>query len=1305
MASYQSGSDPPIRTEDQRKTRRQGGYMAPTIRSQSRERGNMQVYGQTEARSGQTPVDRIYQTVPRPRIRDPSPSTKSVAGTKPKSGFGFGNATTTTTVTAGGSVPELKGKSSRNVLRRKPSSIAKQAAKDNTPPIPSMEKVVATSPAEWMRPSSARHPSTESSMRPADVYTDIFTRPSARVLKDEEVPRVIPELDRYGPRLEQPREYLNRNPGIPKLSTQNLPLATPLSSGGSSETPVYGLSSNTNRYSGYSGSGYSASPSTRFSESPGPGAYSRDTTPTSMSSQSPGIMAPLKINTPRLKQGSPAYSRPPVARRRGGSLSNEVEVPTVDTQGLPALRESLNSSSSNSTVKADGKTKEPEKERKKKGLSPLPPSPPPRKSSQKFKKERSIEDSPTKSKTSVESKRMPSSDLSLSKPPMASLQTQSPGQTVPPVRPSREGTPSLTQDSINVVQSNLTGLNFSHNRRRSSLPRGTSPLMSAQQPSKLLSRNPSPSPVMPTQREGTPAPAGLGIVPNLRPPQELHPALRPAGTRTPSPIVTNTKTRFALFGRRTKTAPEISTLDTKDKASRKGPAAGTGHEGYGKYATRGRSSSTGGTSRARDRSLSGAHSSQESIANTLSNDPFLRERMSPVVIAGGGEIIENRNASSELSRSESNTSLVVERRSLESKGSSRTNLSNESNRTTLWPSALPKDALPRDVRRTSTLAMPKTRRPSDSADEVVGKTSLAFRRSMQRMNNSTGALNLPKPIQIPGMGLSPSLNSLDSSVISNESQMERLAELNRGRKGHLTKPRKLEKRPKSPRKWNIFHRSQPAKEDVGTALPVQVGRPVVKAVPHYALLDSSDEQQDNEDVNLEDILRDADVVDLTNEELDALQFGAYKENLRRINDLNTMIETGVSLPERSPIIFSSPEPMQTPELQQGGSPIAQNTSPPRPAPLKVIKDPLIQPMDLKITAEIAPVRPSRLAQVGRIPKVISARPVATSPKSFSRPFARLSTIQPLQAPIVLDKESIAVGPSPPKPSTPEPHSDALPIGLGLRQQSIDSKSDAASTNHKDFLAFSPRKGSEATSSSGGNSYLDTVAVIPQPDAALVEDEVWDEYDDLMGNEGPVPVSATSSHGNPFEYESYESRRLGKSKVPITIAMDSPSLPSTAAPSSPSKRSVFTTSSVYSADMTQVLRDALAAEPTPTTPMSFTDFFSGYGDRNNSTPGDSARKPQRTSQGSRKSNGSSSHTRSASGLVTIPEQENNSSISQVNLRVGSMTVSKWLTFGHVLFSPAREELMQLEGSTKRHSILVIDGLGNGMFSSSFTIPSS
>jgi hypothetical protein len=40
----------------------------------------------------------------------------------------------------------------------------------------------------------------------------------------------------------------------------------------------------------------------------------------------------------------------------------------------------------------------------------------------------------------------------------------------------------------------------------------------------------------------------------------------------------------------------------------------------------------------------------------------------------------------------------------------------------------------------------------------------------------------------------------------------------------------------------------------------------------------------------------------------------------------------------------------------------------------------------------------------------------------------------------------------------------------------------------------------------------------------------------------------------------------------------------------------------------------------------------------------------------------------------------------------MTVSKWLTFGHVIFSPARESLLNPQ-TTRHHSILVLDGLGN------------
>ena len=280
----------------------------------------------------------------------------------------------------------------------------------------------------------------------------------------------------------------------------------------------------------------------------------------------------------------------------------------------------------------------------------------------------------------------------------------------------------------------------------------------------------------------------------------------------------------------------------------------------------------------------------------------------------------------------------------------------------------------------------------------------------------------------------------------------------------------------------------------------------------------------------------------------------------------------------------------------------------------------------------------------------------------------------------------------------------------LRQSSGDSKAESTTTNNPDFFAFSPRKSSEAaSSSSGGFSFAGTTAVVPEPDAALVEDEVWDEYDDLIENENTikVPVSATSSRGVPFQYESYESRRIRKSKI---HAKESPTLASVPKMSVPSaedesmRNSGLTSSSVYSADMGARLKDAMATIPSPTTPMSFTEFFSGYGDRNNSTPGDSVQKQPRASHDSfRKSTSSSSHHRSISGLLTIAEQESSSPISQVNLRVGSMTVSKWLTFGHVLFSPARNSIIHQEVTTKRHSILVIDGLGNGMLALPLHLP--
>ncbi|EXK25343.1 hypothetical protein FOQG_14666 [Fusarium oxysporum f. sp. raphani 54005] len=96
-------------------------------------------------------------------------------------------------------------------------------------------------------------------------------------------------------------------------------------------------------------------------------------------------------------------------------------------------------------------------------------------------------------------------------------------------------------------------------------------------------------------------------------------------------------------------------------------------------------------------------------------------------------------------------------------------------------------------------------------------------------------------------------------------------------------------------------------------------------------------------------------------------------------------------------------------------------------------------------------------------------------------------------------------------------------------------------------------------------------------------------------------------------------------------------------------------------MTEPLRAAFQSHPSPTTPFSNSKFVPRYEDRKTNTE--------------------------------APAPKDGSPLAQVNLRVGSMPVSKWLTFGHVLFSDVRHELVPVEGSIKRHLILMIYGLGN------------
>lgn len=464
------------------------GYAHPGLSSHRSENRDV---GYADFRRGQPVTGRSQQTVqPRPGMRDPSFSTGPPTEPKePRAGtasrFGFGKSNTKGALD--GPVPELRSKSSRNNLRRKPSLVSQHSGG----PLSALVGSDFASPTKRV-PAVDQRPSIEASAKSMEAYNEIFARTISQSPAIRNTPRIIPELDRYRPRPEQHTSQSNKfHAEVPKLATHDLPPPTPpsgtpgasgISGGsggsGSSWTPIYPAASNNyNRYSGYSGysgSGYSASPSTRFSESPGPGAYSRDTTPTSMASQSPGVIAPSKTPTPRLRQGSPAFSRPPVTRRRAGSIPTDAENFAVDTHGLPSLQESVTSSSSNSTVKGGGTPKNSEsaeKKKKKKGLSPLPPSPPPRKSSQK-----STESSPTDKRLAPKSSKDPAQatmifqqGTSPLKPPNVFSHKRSTSSSSTssnaPVRPSREGIPSLQSQlggSVPVIQSNLAEIGRAH---------------------------------------------------------------------------------------------------------------------------------------------------------------------------------------------------------------------------------------------------------------------------------------------------------------------------------------------------------------------------------------------------------------------------------------------------------------------------------------------------------------------------------------------------------------------------------------------------------------------------------------------------------------------------------------------------------------------------------------------------------------------------------------------------------------------------------------------------------------------------
>ncbi|KAJ4856463.1 hypothetical protein T069G_09831 [Trichoderma breve] len=903
------------------------------------------------------------------------------------------------------------------------------------------------------------------------------------------------------------------------------------------------------------------------------------------SSQSPGLVIPSRgFPLAKIRQHSPAFTRPPVTRRRTGSISNEVDIISVDPHGLAAVRESLTSSSSSSTVKAGIN---PKKERRGgKNFAAPPQSPPPRKSSQKFLSSEDEEELSPRQKRRPEAQSMNISSPPKSALPFRNYQSPSP-QAMPPRRPSREGTSDLKSQlyTIPVIQSSLALRAINSERRDSETTMSPPPPLSTMQTNKSASTSNLLTSEQPTSSGKLTSRRKLSVSGPL-----VSGPSRPTAN-TPSPNIKSSGPRFPFFGRRkasSENAPTEKDKKDKQKVSRKGPAAGTGHEGYGRL----------GAVRRRSGVIANPQKSNESL---VSGDSFLADRINPVVIAGGA-VVENRNASAELTRTESNMSFTTnERPSIDSIANSTTSsISRDVPGTGLWPSAIPRGQ-----------NYTNARRPSDSdASSVAMGSTLAFRRSVQRLKSfPDDPLQLPRPINTSGVITSP-MTSFDTSIMSDESSIFNLQQ----QPSHEIAnphpaPKKLKKKPRSPRKWNFFSRSnnqaKPDKASEPVAVTVQ---PVEKKpVAFYTIMDSP-EQELAQPVDLKEILREAD---------------AYARSPAKINT-----------PELQPL-----SPVQD-YFSVADEPAVSRTEGIPPA-----------------AVTLSSGRPSRLAQVGRIPQVVSNRQEGPSPRSFSRPFMG------------------------------NDGGDGSTTDAGTEFSFFSeprSRLSPEPTTTQEFLAFSPpRKDSDCTTSSTEScvsyNYAEATAVIPKPDDPPADDEVWDEYDDLLGEDNvKARQSTTSSRGIPFHLETYQVRLAREKPLESlespTIVTDNRKLSTISdAP---------TASTTFSADMTERIRKAFQPHPSPTVPSPVPEVAEQNNGRHSRKP--SAAETMRHSiASSRKSRQSGSSTSS----------EEWTPLAQVNLRVGSMTVSKWLSFGQVLFSDIRHGLGRGQDSVERPSVLVIDGLGN------------
>ncbi|EEP77004.1 predicted protein [Uncinocarpus reesii 1704] len=1011
---------------------------------------------------------------------------------------------------------------------------------------------------------------------------------------------------------------------------------------------------------------FTSSPSTRYSESPGLWS-SRTSTPTSLSSYSPGLTHSSKVGS-RLRQPSPSLfrSHPPRYHVSGASYPGATkDVPVFPKGPQRSQTEPVRVPGSKLPTKTQLDLESAIKSETQPRLHLQTPHSDPKSPRQEMTFQQNAAANEKEGLNVDRSTKLPQKFQRIEA--FQYSKTVTPPKY--PARPSRTGTETLELQASPVIHSNLPSSRLPAHRRQSSAESGHVN-KSAENPilrnvstdslqSKSSSRIPHPSP----------SPSKFEKI-------DSHPSFTASTgqvlSRKKSVLVKESKDqkedsgarRFGFFSKRSRASPELSRSEPVDK-TRRGPAAGTGHEGYSRYAQRGRRTSIGSNaSRARSTSTNGSTGNVSRGHSDL--DDFLLDRLEPVIITGGA------GDGSKLSRtcSEQSVSGLSVTSSLSSQIPSRTakfyNQSSES----LISSAGRFVHSPEPMSGTSTVSLSK------SKGELNPAPTIAKRRSFRKPNlftkssgNGALSINTDVPRLAPPVDSSTtyrtSISQSDASTMAREDEPKDIQE---------SKKKKSQKLGK----WNFFQRSHQLRRkehftesDLAsiTKVPVSVSKvPTSRTVAHYALVDCDPIESDS----LEDIL----------------------------NRIEESPPTEADIQEPSSVIdLKRQQSVLLPAPPVG---LAEYTFERRPSSPKVFFGKDTSPS----TPELKP-RPSgstRLKSVGRIPVVVPRenRQHKPPPQSFSRPFSRAD----MPSITALCDGGVS---SPDYPDCSAAFSSSNNISSRplmtdmLEARPVAPVPGAADshyfpTDDPEFLVISPRKGSDVSGSSSTESRKSLgaiTAVVPAPGSKLTEDEIWYEYDDFIDKVLTPPTQEIGlSNRNSFQLAARASRVL---QAGLNAMGDNTRLSCQSECSQvTTPMSSLPTNSVH-LSRSMILSALHSSSAALSSPVSLSELYSYYSERSQTIPTSatldtmsSLEVPQNRQATHYDGSQSKEPDRQKNAtLLDIAERERLGALAQANLRSGSLMTSRWLSFGRVLFSPAQNHVR----SEDQSRILVIDGLGN------------